>query len=260
MLDLVNANGKQDGGQTVYPHMYGRLDKLERLRQGRPLCDLPTTGPEGWYEFRPHRFAPGALELYYWTLDRSALDLLPETPDWVGYLDGGDESFPERALQRDLDVLRRKVEMQCADLSTPDTTMSDDVNRTNPATTDALVQLVLGGVPIGRIGYPLHCRLRYFDPARRRAGLPEQVAALVERMTEDGVTLRLVNLDPVWGRTVILQGGAYAEHQLTTVRVIGSDGGERRASSSAVTAETAVDHSHFAVRLTPGAGARLAVG
>ena len=43
-------------------------------------------------------------------------------------------------------------------------------------------------------------------------------------MTEDEVTLQLVNLDPVEARTVIVQGGAYAEHQITTVRPGGSDG------------------------------------
>ena len=45
-----------------------------------------------------------------------------------------------------------------------------------------------------------------------------------------------------------MQGGAYAEHQITTVRQ------EGRAGS------TAVDHPHFAVRLAPGAGARLVIG
>ena len=254
MLDLVNANAKEEDGRTVYPHMYGRLDKIERLQQGRAIDDLPAKGPEGWYEFRPHKFAPGALELYYWTLDRSALDLLPETPAWVRYLDGADESFPERALREDLELLRRKMAMQRADARTPDTTMSDDPNRINPATTNALVQLMLGGIPVGRIGYPLHCRLRYFDPARRRAGLPADVGALVERMTEDEVTLQLVNLDPVSGRTVIVQGGAYAEHQITAVRTDGPAGRNIPAST------TEVDHSHFAVRLAPGAGARLTVG
>ncbi len=131
---------------------------------------------------------------------------------------------------------------------TPDTTLSDDPNLINPATTDALVRLMLGGLPVGRTGYPLHCRLRYFDPARRRAGLPEQVGALVERITEDDVTVQLVNLDPVTERTVIVQGGAYAEHQITTVGRDGQDGA------------TTVDHPHFAVRLAPLAGARLVVG
>src|SRR5687767_1697228 len=37
MLDLVNANAKQQDGQTLYPHMYGRLDNVERLSQGGSL-------------------------------------------------------------------------------------------------------------------------------------------------------------------------------------------------------------------------------
>jgi hypothetical protein len=253
MLDLVNANAIQEGGQTLFPHMFGRLDKIERLRQGRTIDELPERGPEGWYEFRPQKFAPGALELYYWTLDRSALDLLPEPPAWVRYLDGADATFPERALGEDLELLRRKVAMQRADARTPDTTMSDDPNRINPATTNALVQLMLGGLPVGRTGYPLHCRLRYFDPARRKAGVPEHVGALVERMIEEEVTVRLVNLDPVSSRTVIVQGGAYAEHQITTVRTDSLAAGESPTT-------TEVDHSHFVVRLAPGAGGRLVVG
>jgi hypothetical protein len=247
MLDLVNANGKKENAEVVYPHMYGRLDRLDRLQQGRAITDLPRQGPEGWYEFRSDKFSPGAVELYYWTFDRTAIDLLPETPPWVRYLDGEDGSYPEEALQADLEDLRSKVERMRADVRTPDTTLSDDPNSMNPATTDALVRLMLGGLPVGRTGYPLHCQLRYFDPTRRRAGLPEQVGALVERITEDDVTVQLVNLDPVTERTVIVQGGAYAEHQITTVRQ------ERHAGS------TAVDHPHFAVRLSPRAGARLVV-
>jgi hypothetical protein len=227
--------------------MYGRLDRLDRLQNAGTIDDLPAEGPEGWYQFRSHKFAPGALELYYWTLDRTALDLLPDTPRWVRYLDGGDESYPEDVLRTDLEDLRTKVERMRADVRTPDTTMSDDPNLINPATTDALVRLMLGGLPVGRTGYPLHCELRYFDPLRRRAGLPEQVGALVERITEQDVTVQLVNLDPVTERTVIVQGGAYAEHQITTVQVEGGAG------------STAVDHPHFAVRLAPGAGVRLVI-
>jgi len=236
MYDLVNANSRTKDGQTLYPHMFGRPEGIAH-KEGEP----------DWYEFRPRKWSPGAEEMYYWTLDRRVLDLLPEKPRWVAYLDGEAPDYPIEALQRDVERVRRRVEEMNADPRTPDTTMSDDMNHLNPAVTDALIQLMLGGLPTGRQGYPLHCRLRYFDPVRRRAGLPEDVAALVDRLTEDEVAVTLVNLNPVQARTVTVQGGAYAEHQVASVRS-GEDG-----------ATTPVDHSHFAVRLAPGAGERLVI-
>ena len=50
-------------------------------------------------------------------------------------------------------------------------------------------------------------RFRYFDPENRRAGLPADVGALVEKMAADSATLTLVNTNPVEARIVIVQGG-----------------------------------------------------
>src|SRR5207302_878044 len=147
-----------------------------------------------------------------------ALELAGETPRWVRYLDGEDPGYPEAALRAELESLRAKVGGMRADHRSPDMTMSDDMHRFNPATTGALTQLMLGGMPTGRDVHVLHSQVRYFDAARRRAGLPEQVGALVERMSESEVTLQLVNLDPVDEKLVVVQGGAYAEHQITRVR------------------------------------------
>lgn len=224
MLDRVNENARVIDGQTMYPHMYGA---------------------QGWYHFTPEPFNAGALELYYWTLQRDVLALLPSKPRWIAFLDGEDPDYPVQALQRDLESVRRKVEAIRQDPRTPDTTMSDDPNSLNPAAVATLNQLMLGGLPTGRTGYPLHCRLRYFDPLRRRAGIPEDVAALVVHMTADEVTATLVNCNQTQPRTVIVQGGAYAEHRIESVTI-----GERT---------TPVGHSYVTVRLAPGTGARLTV-
>lgn len=275
MIDAVNANARQENGQTLYPHMYGRLDRLETLQRGGTLDDLPAEGPTGWYEFRPRKFAPSADALWYWTLDRSALELTGETPRWVRYLDGQDPGYPEAALRAELESLRSKVAAMRADHRSPDMSMSDDMNNLNPGTTiGALTQLMLGGMPTGRDVHVLHAQVRYLDPARRRAGLPPQVGALVERIGESDVTLQLVNLDPVDERVVIVQGGAYAEHQIGRARseavanagaepaegmLLGRAHGRRPHAPSAPPApiETQVDHPHVTVRLAPGAGTRL---
>lgn len=226
MYDKVNANARVENGQTLYPHMYGTEE-----------------GDEGWYHYTPQPFAPGAEEVYYWTFDRAVLDLLPSKPPWIAFLDGEEPDYPVAALQEDLAIVRQRVEQMRQDTSSPDTRMSDDPNALNPAQIDALNQLMLGGLPTGRVGYPLHARLRYFDPARRRAGIPEDVAALVEGMTADETTVTLVNMNQSQPRTVIVQGGGYGEHQITSVTVAGET--------------TAVDRRHVTVHLAPGAGSRL---
>jgi hypothetical protein len=232
-LDRVNANAKVVDGTTLYPHMYGAIGS----RSG---------GDEaGWYEYRRQPFAPGALELYYWTLDRRLLDLLPARPRWIAFLDGDDPTYPEDALRHELEALRQHMEVVRSDTTTPDTRLSDEPHGFNPAIIGTLNQLMLGGLPTGRHGYPLHCRLRYFDPERRRAGLPEDVAALVERMTEDEVIVSLVNTNAVRSRTVVAQAGAYAEHHITDVTITGQT--------------VPVDHSHVVVALAPGAGGRMRV-
>ena len=131
------------------------------------------------------------------------------------------------------------------DDSTPDTRLSDDMNGMNPAVTETLTRLMLGGLPTGRLGFPLHCRLRYFDPEGRRACMPEGVAALVDGLDADGVGVQFVNLDPLKAQAIVVQAGAYAEHQFLSV-----DDGNGTVS---------VDASHFTLRLAPGGGGRLTV-
>ena len=69
------------------------------------------------------------------------------------------------------------------------------------------------------------------------------MAALVETLTANGVVLSLVNVNQTECRDLIIQSGAYAEHQIVGVEVdgISSD----------------IDASWMSVRLGPGCGARL---
>ncbi len=227
VLDAINSNAREIDGKLMYPRGYSDY-----------------FGEPDWIDFQPTPFDSGALEVYTWSMDRKDLKLIADDP-WVRYLEGENPNHPVQAMQEALEEVRHKIELMHADTTTPDTRLSDDMNHINPATTEALTQLMLGGIPTGRSGCPLHCRLRYFDPARRRAGLPEDVAALVEKLTADEVTVTLVNLSPLHERTVTLQGGAYAEHQLQSVTVNGST--------------TPLDNSHFSVKLAPGCGRQLTI-
>ena len=85
------------------------------------------------------------------------------------------------------------------DDSTPDTRLADDPMKFNPASVKSLLELTMGGIDPGRGGNLLLARLRYFDPQLRRPGLPEDVAALVERLTADEAVVTLVNINQVFG-------------------------------------------------------------
>lgn len=221
-IAVVNGNRQIVDGTTVYPRMYG--DK-------------------GWYDFTPQKYSACALELAYLSMQPEDLALVADNP-WMKYLSGQNANYPEQALRADLARVGKQVQAIRADTTTPDTRLADDPMVLNPASVESLVELVLGGLRPGRSGSALFCSLRYFDPDKRRAGLPEDVAALVDELTADRVSVTLVNVSQLESRSVIIQSGGYAEHRFTTVKI----GSEK---------SRPIDSTHVTVKLAPGAGTRL---
>ena len=131
------------------------------------------------------------------------------------------------------------------DPTTPDTRLADDPMKYNPASIHSLLSLAMGGVHPGVGGNSLVARLRYFDPDRRRPGLPRDVAALVERISSDEAVVTLVNVSQIEPRTVIVQGGAYGEHEIV--------------AASGAAGQTSVGSAQFAVQLAPGSGGKLTI-
>jgi len=113
----------------------------------------------------------------------------------------------------------------------------------------ALINLTMGGPDPGGSTHgplPLNVQVRHFDPDRKRAGLPEDVGALVERFSADSVTLTLVNSHPFREKNVTVQMGAYGEHTATSV--------------TAGETVTPINASSFTVKLVPGSGDTLTIG
>src|SRR5262249_58423423 len=120
-------------------------------------------------------------------------------------------------LQADLAALRARLDRMRQDRTTADQRLADNMMDFNPAAVDAMIRLTLGGMPPGRDGGLLNARLRYFDIQRKRAGLPEDVGALVSEMSGTQTAVTLVNLNKTAPRELVVQGGAYAEHRIESV-------------------------------------------
>ncbi len=172
-IDAINAQCKVIDGKESHPTMYG---------------------DQGWYAFKPGKYSLNARDIYYLSMKPEDRTRVP-ADEWFNYLDGKDRTYPETALRRDLERIRQRVKAMRADTTTPDTRLADDPLKFNPASVNSLIELAMGGVPTNILGTALFCRVRYFDPANRRAGLPEDTAALVESMSAEQFTLKLVNLN-----------------------------------------------------------------
>jgi len=223
-MEAVNANKKSVEGKTVYPRMYGE---------------------KGWYDFTPARYSAGSLEIAYLSMKPDDLALVADNP-WLSYLAGKNTNFPEQALRGDLARIGKQIKEIRADTTTPDTRLADDPMSFNPASVESLIQLALGGLHPGRGASALFCRLRYFDPALSRAGLPNDVAALIDEMTADQVSVTLINVNQLESRRVIVQAGGYAEHRFTSVKL-----GDK---------SLPLDSPQLTIELAPGSGARLTLG
>jgi hypothetical protein len=219
------------------------LYAAKKVENGR--IQLPNKfGDNGWYGYTTNQHFDVQRDIWLWTMQPSDLVHIADDP-WIAWLLGKNPGYPETALRGEFERVRKQVEAIRADTSTPDTRLADDPQRFNPFSAGVLVNLTLGGNDPGSSGNVLHSRVRYFDPDRRRAGLPADVAALVEKIEAESVAVTLVNTNPVHARKVIVQTGAYGEHQCMSVTYGGKT--------------VKVDQRQFAVELAPGAGERLTI-
>ncbi|MBB5791023.1 hypothetical protein [Jiangella mangrovi] len=239
LLRGVLERGRIDHGRLVVPHRHD---------------------DSGWFDFRPlpPRFALALWHLSGDPADRALLDELetgdpddwtavPSDPGrfrdagtrpWLTYLSGANADYPRRAAAEAAAQVARQTRLVRADDADPATYDLHHWQQRNPVTTEALVQLTLGGpAPIYNGGL-LHARLRWFTGLdARRPGLPPDVAALVHRVAADGVSVRLVNLHPAESRQLVVQGGAFGEFRIDEVRT--------------PSASWRVGSARFAVRLAP---------
>jgi len=250
--DLIWSLRKERDGQVVVPARHGDT---------------------GWFDYRPPQSRHFA---HLYLMSRSAEDwarIEARFPDragwahqpqvrlgkaghfwpepWLAYVMGENPGFVDRVLDDTYAGICGRLDR--IDGDDWDQRASWDVHHwqdLNPVVPEGLIQMAMGTPASVYHGGLLHASVRYFDPCRRRPGLPEHVAALVSAITADGIRLSLVNTDPLKCREVIVQGGAFGEHRFTHARLEGAT--EAQAIQ--------VNDKVFSVRLGPSAQAHLDLG
>ncbi|MBE7500277.1 MAG: hypothetical protein HS113_08215 [Verrucomicrobiales bacterium] len=242
VLRVVEGQAKTEAGRVLVPHRHG---------------------DQGWYDYRP--INPSYLiHLYSCTEDpedyarigrlanpsawnrlnyRKAKGDFGHEGPWLRFVQGDYPEYPQEILRATYAETLRRLEVIRTDTTEPAERDVHHWQQRNPVVLEALVQTLLGAPNHIYHGGLLHGRVWYFDPERTRSGLPPDVAALVERIEPPVLSVHLVNLHSTQARDVLLQAGAFGEHQFLTAEFAGQ--------------ELRVNHHRLAVRLPPGASGRI---
>jgi hypothetical protein len=238
LLDTVIARGRRRAVTDSDSSIRGRWLAHLGPAAARPTLLVPYRySDRGWFDWNPvqasvpvalwqHTADPGdqarldalrAASGFDWTAVRAFRDKEEaghEEP-WYAYLRGDNPGYPEAILAAAHAQARRRLALleQHAgdDVSEPDIHLWQNLN---PVVTEALTQLTWGAPQVIYNGGPVQARVRYYDADRRRPGLPPDVAALVSAIDPAATVLTLVNLSGISDRTVVVQAGAFGEHDI----------------------------------------------
>ena len=157
---------------------------------------------------------------------------------WQAYLDGTYPTYPEEILKYNIEQVSSRLD----DIHQHQPKEHDGFSLIyrNPISVEGLVNLTMGAPLPFYNGGLMMARVRHFDPENKRPGLPPDVAALVSGLDSDRTVLHLVNLSRTHSRNVVIQAGAYAEHQFATATYLPQVG---------VEASLSVNDAHLMIHL-----------
>lgn len=262
-LSMMRKNGKMIDGDFQVPIRYD---------------------DRGWHHFR--RETPGDyLHLWFMTQSESdweEIERLVEAQEqsrgritdgdleWALFVKGRNPGYAAREFREEIKTVIRKIEFIQKEHGDPETFVDNKWILVDPMKLDRLVRLSVGGLPIKVQGEMLYSQVRYFDGDSRRAGLPPDVAALVTHIEKDWIELEVINLNAAEPRQLVIQAGAYGEHdfvsvEFTQVSDIQPPVRDVRNPRSGMIDQAVTQNSRelngraFAVNLAPGSGSHLKI-
>lgn len=195
-----------------------RIETVHKGHKFRPLNGEGIWGKNTLDHLDQQKYAPTAP--FDWNEEMVLGDRTMGKSEYARlmYYAGKNPDWPLQALKADFQEMTRRMEFMRNDPREISDIKGDDTYPNNPVLIKALQQTTLGTPQTIYFGGLLRATLRYFDVDKKRPGLPEEVAALVEILEKDNTTVYLINLNPVQPRKLILQAGAFGEHQFTEIK------------------------------------------
>ena len=165
------------------------------------------------------------------------------------YYDGKNPAWPEQILSAELQHALNTYDSMRADDRNSIDIVKSNVLPSQPVLTKGLTQVTMGAPQSVYNGGLLRATVRYFDQDRMRPGLPRDVAALVDHLGPKVVGIQLVNTNRNCTRNLVVQAGAFGEHQFESIT-------HRKDGEQAQTTTT-VNAQYFSVELPPSTSIRV---
>ena len=256
----------------------GVLRERSEVRQGVSMVPIRYDDSRQWHHFVPEPAHP-YVHLWHTSQDRGDWEHIERLGSfalesgnlsdmdlgWAYFVQGRNPSFPIQAIQADLKLVQRKLKRILNERGDPETWFDAHWLSLDPMPTDNLVRLTIGGLPVHKRGEMLHSYVRYFDLDARKPGLPQGVAALVTAIGPDTVEIEIVNTNLFERRSMIVQGGAYGEHEITQVPYTDTENSRGPGSAPVDRVDPSersmrVDGRYLQIDLEPGAGTSVRIG
>jgi hypothetical protein len=230
---LVPYRRNQEGWHSYRPMMIRDLthlwhasmdeedwDKIEAVRKGqkfRPLNGEGIWGQNTLDHLDTIKYKPS--EPFDWKKEMIQGDRTMGKSEYARlmYYAGENPDWPLKALKADYQEMTNRMEFMRNDPRAIKDINKDDTYPNNPVILKALQQTTMGTPQTLYFGGLSRGTVRYYDLAGKRPGLPSDVSALVEKLEDEMVAIRLVNLSLIESKDLIIQAGVFGEHQFTTI-------------------------------------------
>ena len=258
------------------------LLSLAKTREDGQLLVPTRMTPDGWEGYKP-RGIQWLARVYHASMDSKDRDLIlrlrdgEREVDWNAvevasdrssgnlearfqYYDGRNPDWPEKRLSAEYEYVLAMFEFMKRDPRDTSQIIADNKWPPNPVVTKGLTQVTMGSPQPVYNGGLLRAQVRYFDPDNARAGLPNDVASLVDKLESDEIGIQFVNLSRTEARQIVVQAGAFGEHQFTEVRFREEHSDKRGTNNEFSNRVLPVDGKHFVLQLPPSGSIRLEAG